>query len=72
MRIRESIVMKLARLHEEFYAIDRTVINPEGGRNRKALLQLADLASEMVQLYEEGAAEMRREAHEAYDLATGR
>ena len=69
MRDPKSNVAKLVRLQEEFDAESRKVFNPDGGRNREALLHLSDLAYQMVHIYEEESAEMCRVANVAYDLA---
>ncbi|MEU4245823.1 hypothetical protein AB0F15_00240 [Amycolatopsis sp. NPDC026612] len=59
----------LARLQDEVDAQARKVFNPDGTRNRQVLLELSDLASEIVRICEEGSAEMCRLANAAYDLA---
>ncbi|HWD04080.1 MAG TPA: hypothetical protein VG674_16700 [Amycolatopsis sp.] len=69
MRDSMSNVAKLARLQAEFDAENRKVINPNGGRNRQALLRMSELADQMVRIYEEEADQMRRVAAQAYDLA---
>ncbi|MYW97186.1 hypothetical protein G3I59_42880 [Amycolatopsis rubida] len=70
--MRASNVVKLARLQGAFDAEYRQAINPDGTRNRVALLRLAELAARMVAVYEEEAALACRAANQAYDLATGK
>ncbi|WP_326945731.1 hypothetical protein OG439_40325 [Amycolatopsis sp. NBC_01307] len=69
MRDHKSSLAKLTRLLDEFEAANRSVINPEGGRNREALMRLADAADEMARIHEEEATELRRVAREAFDLS---
>ncbi|WIY00060.1 hypothetical protein QRX60_39335 [Amycolatopsis mongoliensis] len=60
---------RLARLQEEYDTANASVINETGGRNREALLRLSEVAGEMACIHEDEAAEMRRAAGAAYDLA---
>jgi hypothetical protein len=68
----KSNIAKLVKLQDEFDAANGSVISPTGGRNRDALLQLSDVAGQMARIHEEEAAEMRRVAGTAFDLAHGK
>lgn len=68
----KSNLDKLARLQEEYEAANGSVIAPTGGRNRDALLRLSEVAGQMARIHEEEAAEMRRVAGKAHDLALGK
>lgn len=61
---------KLVRMREEFEALDRSSIRETGGRDRDALMRLSEVAGQMAEIHEDEAAEMRRVAASAYDLAT--
>jgi hypothetical protein len=68
----KSNLNKLAKLQEEFDAANGSVISPAGGRNRDALIRLSEVAGQMARIHEEEAAEMRRVAGQAHDLAHGK
>ncbi|MDS0137573.1 MULTISPECIES: hypothetical protein [unclassified Amycolatopsis] len=65
----KSNLDKLVKLQEEFDATNSSVIAPTGGKNRDALRRLSEVAGQMARLHEEEAAEMRRIAGRAHDLA---
>ncbi|MET7998497.1 hypothetical protein ABZU76_47270 [Amycolatopsis sp. NPDC005232] len=70
MRTHTADVAKLARLQDEFDAEGAKVFNPNGGRNREALLRLSEIASELARFHDEAARQMARVANDAYDLAS--
>ncbi|MGV9361958.1 hypothetical protein [Amycolatopsis sp. NPDC003731] len=65
----KSALDKLVKLREEYDAADGSVLLPTGGRNRDALLRLSEVAGQMARIHEDEAAEMRRVAGRAHDLA---
>ncbi|MEU5257334.1 hypothetical protein [Amycolatopsis sp. NPDC021455] len=69
MKVATVNLTRLARLQEEVDALAAKVFNPDGTRNRQVLLQLSDVAYQMVHIYEEASAEMCRMANAAHDLA---
>jgi len=72
MRTSNANLATLTKLQEEFDAANGSVIAPNGGRNRDALLRLSEVAGQMARIHEEEAAEMRRVAGQAHDLAHGK
>ncbi|WP_370970082.1 hypothetical protein [Amycolatopsis sp. cg9] len=65
----KSNLDKLVKLQEEYDDANRSVILPTGGKDRDTLLRLSDVAGQMARIHEEEAAEMRRVAGQAHDLA---